>query len=314
VSAIAPGYVDLQVNGYGGVDFTSPDLTVEDIHGVTRTLAQAGVSAYCPTVITAPDEVYRHNLPLLAEAMRDLPWGGRILGIHLEGPCFNPNAVGAHPRKQVRAPDMEAFKRWNEWADGQIVLHTLAPELPGAISYIEALASEGVVCSLGHHLADANTTRTAMRAGARICTHLGNGVPITLHRYCNPIIDQLAEPEMQVMFIPDGQHIPLNLIRLIRSAKRTDQLIAVSDCAPIAGMPPGEYTLWGKPVRMTDDRGIRQQDGESLAGSAWNLAECMRWLRDTALFSETELMALGRNNALRLLQTKRFVAPRQKTP
>lgn len=302
MTSLGPGYVDLQVNGYAGVDFTSPDLTLDDIHLVTRTLAEAGIAAYCPTVITASDEVYRRNFPLLAAAMNDAEWGARILGIHLEGPSFNTGASGAHPVEHIRPPDVDAFKRWNDWADGHIVLHTLAPELPGALPYIETLTASGVVCSLGHHLADAATTRAAMNAGARICTHLGNGLPLTLHRYHNPIINQLAEPDMLVMFIPDGQHIPRNLIRLIKSTKRLDQLIVVSDCAPIAGLPPGDYMLWGKPVHLTAEKGIRIQDGEVLAGSAYNLSECMRWLQNTNLFTEDELLMIGRNNPLNLLK------------
>lgn len=298
---VPSGYVDLQVNGYGGVDFTSPDLTLEQIHDVTRALAAVGVAAYCPTVITAPEEIYRRNFPLIARAMRDPQWGDALLGIHLEGPFFTLAAAGAHPQDALRDPDAEAFRRWNEWAEGRIVLFTLAPERPGAIPLIKALTTQGIVCSLGHHLAGTDTIRRAVQAGACCCTHLGNGVPLELHRHCNPVIDQLAEPDLQAMFIPDGQHVPLNLIRLMKSAKRINQLIAVSDCAPIAGLPPGTYRLWGEPVQLTAERGVRLRDSEVLAGSAWHLSDCVQWLRETRLFTEDELMDMGRHNPLRLL-------------
>ena len=298
---IPDGWIDLQVNGFLGVDFTKPGLSVEDVHSVSRHLVEQGVGAYCPTLITAPEEYYQENLPVLAEAMEDQEWGQHLLGIHLEGPSFNLKCSGAHPEAYIRDPDLEAFRRWNAWADGKIILHTLAPELPGAISYIEALSAEGVVMSLGHHLADAETTRQAIQAGARVCTHLGNGIPNTLDRHHNPIIDQLAEPEMEVMFIPDGFHLPVNVIKLIRGMKDISQCIAVSDAAPIAGLASGNYNLWTKNVVLTPEGCIRQQDGSSLAGSSRNMTECMNFLKSTGIFSTEELNAAGRDNALRLL-------------
>ncbi|WFB36754.1 N-acetylglucosamine-6-phosphate deacetylase [Kiritimatiellota bacterium B12222] len=296
-----PGFVDLQVNGYGGIDFTAPGLTVEAVHEVTRMLCERGTIAYCPTLITASEELYRENLPVVAAAMRDPQWGASILGIHLEGPCFAMASSGAHPREHIQDPDYEAFRRWNGWAEGKIVLHTVAPELPGALGYIERLNKEGVCVSLGHHMADSDTITAAMKVGARICTHLGNGIPNQLNRHHNPILDQLTEDEMAVMFIPDGHHIPESLIKLITRMKSVEQCIAVSDSAPIAGLAPGAYTLWGKDVVLEASGLLQRADGDSLAGSSCCLLECMNVLARLGWFTEEALWTMGFVNPLALL-------------
>lgn len=296
-----PGFVDLQVNGYGGIDFTAPGLTVEDVHSVTRMLIQRGTAAYCPTLITADEELYRENLPVIADAMRDPEWGGFLLGIHLEGPFFARASSGAHPREHLKEPDYEAFSRWNAWAEGHIVLHTVAPELPGGIPYIKRLTAEGVVVSLGHHMADCTHIREAIHAGARVCTHLGNGVPNQLHRYHNPIIDQLTEDQLAVMFIPDGHHIPDSLIKLITRIKSLTQCVAVSDSAPVAGLEPGTYPLWGMEVVLDETGLLQRADGFSLAGSSCTLLQCMNVLAALGWFSENDLWAMGFYNPFKLI-------------
>ncbi len=298
---LGPAFVDLQVNGYAGIDFSAAGLRVEDMHRVTRSLLAGGTAAYCPTVITAPEEIYRHNLPVLAEAMRDPVWGGYLLGIHLEGPCLRDEAAGAHPRQCLRLPDAGDFRRWNEWAEGRIVLHTLAPELPGALPYVASLTAEGVRVSLGHHLADAETLAAALRAGAVACTHLGNGIPLELPRHDNPLMAQLAEPAWRAMFIPDGHHVPRHLVRLIAASRPPAHCIAVSDMSPLAGCPPGDYTLWGSRVRKEENGRIVNPRSGSLAGSGLTLFECMNTLAAWGIFAAGDLMAAGRDNALALL-------------
>lgn len=303
------GFIDLQVNGYAGIDFSAPGLRVGDVHEVTRRLLAAGTAAYCPTLITAPEAIYRENLPVVAEAMRDPVWGGYLLGIHLEGPCLLPEAAGAHPRECLRHPDVEDFRRWNAWAEGRIVLHTLAPELPGALPYIGQLSAGGVVVCTGHHLADAETLSAAFRAGARSCTHLGNGLPLTLHRHDNPLLLQLAEPGLRTMFIPDGHHLPRHVVRLIAATRPVEHCIAVSDMSPLAGCPPGDYTLWGSRVRKEPGGRIVNPVTGSLAGSGQTLLECMNRLAAWKLFDPATLLALGRDHALALLGKTRADLP-----
>ncbi|MDF3128753.1 N-acetylglucosamine-6-phosphate deacetylase [Kiritimatiellaeota bacterium B1221] len=296
-----PGFVDLQVNGYGGIDFSAPGLTLEAVHEVSQSLLTAGTVAYCPTLITASEEVYRENLRVIAEAMRDSERGQCLLGIHLEGPCFALASAGAHPREHIRDPDVDAFLKWNEWAEGNIVLHTVAPELPGGLDYIRRLCAEGVQVSLGHHMAGREVIQAAIDAGATLCTHLGNGIPNELHRYNNPILDQLANDGLAAMFIPDGHHIPETLIQCITRMKKVEQCIAVSDSAPIAGLDPGAYPLWGMDVILDETGLLQRADGTCLAGSAYTLMQCMNVLADMGSFDESALWDMGLHNPLKHL-------------
>lgn len=295
------GWVDLQVNGFLGIDFSLPGLEVADVHRVTTELRERGISSYCPTVISSEEAVYRANLPVIARAMRERESRESILGIHLEGPFLNPRCSGAHPRHCLREPEIDSFQRWNDLTGGSVVLCTLAPELPGAHDFIEAVSAGGVTVSVGHSLAGAEDLRAAVRCGARSVTHLGNGIPLTVARHANPIINQLAETELSVMMIPDGTHLPVNVVKLIRGMRPVRGIVATSDCSPVAGLPPGTYQLWGKPVTLTTRGQVLQSDGESLAGSARHLGECMEWLGQQGLFTEAELLAIGRTNALELI-------------
>ena len=139
---IRGGFVDLQVNGFLGFDFSSPQLTMDDIRAVTRGLVERGTGAYCPTVITSPEETYRRNLPLLAAAMREPDMRGRLLGIHLEGPFISPQdgARGAHAREHVRKPDVGFFDELQRLAEGNVVLLTVAPEVEGALDLIRPVS------------------------------------------------------------------------------------------------------------------------------------------------------------------------------
>ena len=231
------GFVDLQVNGYAGVNFSSDTLTLAEVLSVTQLLARRGTQAFCPTVITAPPAVYRHALPVLAEAIRDPRSQGRLLGIHLEGPFISPEdgAVGAHPVEFVRLPSPADFDALYRLADGQITLLTLAPELPGALELIRHVVGLGVVVSIGHTLADGPVVRAAVEAGVRLSTHLGNGCPNLLHRHHNPIWPQLAAGELSAMLITDGHHLPPEVIAAFLAAKGPGRILVTSDAAPAAG-------------------------------------------------------------------------------
>lgn len=302
MKTIGKGWIDLQVNGYQGVDFSASGLTVEAVLQVAETLGKRGIAGFCPTVISVREETLRENLPVLRRAIQEQNSGAQLLGIHLEGPFLNPACSGAHPKNCLRNPDLGALRRWCDWSGGQIVLHTLAPELPGAIELIKAISENGgpVIC-LGHHLANSETIVAARQAGAKACTHLGNGVPGTLDRHENPIIDQLVEDSLKLMFIPDGHHLPPNLLRLFLRARPVSDWIAVSDCAPIAGLPAGAYDLWQTRVHLGKNGCISKADGKSLAGSSLELAQCMRYLEALRILKREQLMDIGRNNALKLL-------------
>ena len=195
-----PGFVDLQVNGYLGVDFSNPGLTLAEVRRVTRALVAKGTAAYCPTVITSPLASYRAVLPVLAAACAAPDLRAHLPGIHMEGPFISPEAHGAHQPRLIRKPDAELFDRWQELAGGHIRLLTLAPEREGAAALIRHVVRQGVVVSLGHHMGDPAAIARAVDAGAVCCTHLGNGVPNLLARHPNPIWTQLADDRLTGMF------------------------------------------------------------------------------------------------------------------
>jgi N-acetylglucosamine-6-phosphate deacetylase len=295
------GFVDLQVNGYGGVNFSDPALTAEQVSAAADQLARRGTLAFCPTVITAPLEVYRAVLPLLGSLAAGS--GGRLLGIHLEGPFISSEdgAVGAHPRQHVLPPSPALFEELFALSGGQIRLLTLAPELPGAPELIRAAAALGVVVSIGHTLATAREIHAAVEAGARLSTHLGNGCPNLLHRHHNPIWPQLASRDLTAMLITDGHHLPPDLIAAILAAKGPERAVVTSDSAPAAGCPPGEYAFFGTRALLEPSGRLRNLQADTLAGSSAVMLDCMNHLAALNLLDEAGLWQVGRDNPLAVL-------------
>ena len=298
------GFVDLQVNGYRGVDFSSPKLELDQILWVTEALREAGTGAYCATIITSDPEVYRRNLPMLASAMKQPSVKGRLLGIHLEGPYLSgvEGARGAHAADKMRRPSTDEFDRFQEWASGQIVLLTLAPELEGAIPLISHIRkSHSTRIALGHHLASREVLRRAADAGATLITHLGNGCPNLLPRHDNPIIHQLALDSLAAGLITDGIHLPEDFVRVAFRCKGVDRIFIVSDSAPIAGFEPGIYETLGNRVRLTATGRIQNLASPHLVGSGCNLSQCMSHLKSLGFLSDSELWKVGYQNPLRIL-------------
>jgi len=302
------GFVDLQVNGYAGIDFSSPGLTLSEVEMTARVLYQHGTLAFCPTVISSSMEIYRQALPVLAEAIQNQPLpgagqGSLLAGIHLEGPFISPEegAVGAHPRQHVRGPSVTLFDELYALAGGQIALLTLAPELPGALELIRHACGREVTVSIGHTLANAAAIRAAIDAGASLSTHLGNGCPNFIHRHHNPLWPQLAAPELSAMLITDGHHLPAELVAVALAAKGPGRVIITSDSSPAAGCPPGEYTFFGTRGLLEPSGRLRNLESDSLAGSSATLLDCMNVLAGLSLFDESALWQVGRDNPLKVL-------------
>ena len=297
------GFIDLQLNGFKGINFSAPDLTLDQMRMATRELVMAGTAAYCPTVVTGRMDMYRHNLPILATAMRDPELKPHLLGIHLEGPFISPieGARGAHPPEHIIKPDVDTFKRFQEWAEGNIVLLTLAPEVEGAMALIRYASANGTVISMGHHLAEDATMEEAVRAGARVCTHLGNGMPNMINRHQNPLWWQLACDELTGTFITDGHHLPADYIKVALRTKTVRRFVVVSDAAQLAGLPPGVYDFNGNKAVLAPNGRIGFKDTPYLAGSSATILQCMNFLASLNLLSEADLWKVGYANPLRLI-------------
>lgn len=297
------GFIDIQLNGFKGIMFSSRDLTLDQVRTATRALVKAGTVAYCPTVVTGSMDDFKHTLPILAQAMRDKELKPHLLGIHMEGPFISPleGARGAHPPQHIIKPDVDTFKRFQEWAEGNVALLTLAPEVEGAAALIRYASENGTVISLGHHLADDTALEKAVQAGARLCTHLGNGMPNMINRHQNPLWWQLACDDLTGSFITDGHHLPADYIKVALRAKTVKRFVVVSDAAHLAGLPPGDYEFQGNKVVLAPNGRIGFKDTPYLAGSSATMLQCMNYLASLNLLSEADLWKVGYDNPLRLI-------------
>jgi N-acetylglucosamine-6-phosphate deacetylase len=242
---IAPALLDVQVNGYGGQEFSSAALTEEKVGEIVRAFEPFGVARICPTVTTESFAVLQHALGTIASVCDTSPhWARRIPGIHLEGPYITPDdgARGAHPKSHCRPPAWDEFQRLQEAAGGRIRILTMSPEFDRSPRFIEQVAATGVVVAIGHTSARADQIREAVDAGARMSTHLGNGSHPTLHRFHNYLWPQLADDRLLASLIVDGHHLPPDLVKVIVRAKTPERCILVSDISGQAGQPPGRYT------------------------------------------------------------------------
>ncbi len=241
---IAPGLIDLQVNGYGGQEFTSPDLTPQKVIRIVDSLGAFGVTRFCPTLTTGPIEVLAHALRTIAATCESFPRiNRRIAGIHLEGPYLSPEdgPRGAHPRAHCRRPDWDEFQRLQEAAGGRIRILTLSPEFDEAPQFIGRASHSGLIVAIGHTAANSAQIRAAVDSGARMSTHLGNGSHPMLPRHNNYIWDQLAEDRLLASLIVDGHHLPPAVVKTFVRAKTPGRCILVSDLAGQAGLPPGRH-------------------------------------------------------------------------
>ncbi|MBI2441481.1 MAG: N-acetylglucosamine-6-phosphate deacetylase [Lentisphaerae bacterium] len=297
------GFIDLQINGFKGVDFSAPDLSLEQVRFVTQELLKAGTVAYCPTVVTGVPDNIRHSLATLAQARHDPELKPHLMGIHMEGPFISPveGARGAHPPDYILKPDVATFQRFQEWAEGQIILLTLAPEVPGAQALIRYASRSGIIVALGHHHAEDNLLAEAVENGAEVCTHLGNGLPILINRHQNPLWWQLTCDELHATFITDGHHLPADFIKVALRCKNVARFIVVSDATHLAGLPPGDYDFHGQQVTLAPNGRIAFRDTPYLAGSSATMLDCMNHLAALKLLTEVELRKVGFANPLRLL-------------
>ncbi len=299
---LAPGFIDLQVNGFAGVDYNSPQAPQEEIARSIRTLFACGVTRFFPTVITGPPADMRRALANLAQAREALSEGAAIEGFHVEGPHISPEdgPRGAHPRAWVRAPDLDEFRRWQEAARGQVRLVTVAPEWPGVTRYIETLVREGVVAAIGHTNATAAQIADAVRAGATLSTHLGNGAHSVLPRHPNYIWDQLAEDRLAASFIVDGIHLPASFLKVALRAKGVERSILVTDATTPAGCRPGRYRLGEQEVELTPDQRVVLAGSDRLAGSALRMDRGVENLMRLAGLSLREAVAMAARNPARV--------------
>jgi N-acetylglucosamine-6-phosphate deacetylase len=294
---LAPGWIDLQVNGFAGVDYNRPETPHDEIARSIQTLFSTGVTRFCPTVITGSPAGMEASLRNLAAAADALAEGEAIAGFHVEGPHISSEdgPRGAHPRQWVRPPDLDEFRRWQDATGGRIRIVTLAPESPGAMQYIEKITAEGIVAAIGHTQATAAQIADAVSAGATLSTHLGNGAHAVMRRHPNYIWDQMAEDRLMAGFIVDGIHLDDSFLKVALRAKGIERSVLVTDAATPAGAPPGRYHLGEQEVDHTPEGRVVLAGTDRLAGSALRM--------DRGVANLMRLAGLSLSDAVRLAAT-----------
>ena len=299
---IAPGFIDLQVNGFAGVDYNAPDVPHEEIARSIHVLLSTGVTRFFPTVITGSPGDMLGALRNLAEARELLTDGPAMEAFHVEGPHISPEdgPRGAHPVHWVRPPDYEEFLRWQDAAHGHVRLVTLSPEWPEAPHYIERLSREGVVTSIGHTGATREQIQDAVSAGATLSTHIGNGAHAMLPRHPNYIWEQLAEDRLAASFIVDGIHLANSFLRVALRAKGIERSVLVTDAVMPAMCAPGLYMLGEVAVELHEDQSVRLRGGTRLAGSSLRMDRAVENVMRMAGLSLTEAVTMATINPARI--------------
>lgn len=265
----APGFIDLQVNGFAGVDFTEAD---SDAYAhVGRTMAATGVTSYQPTLVSLPLDTYASALERMADARRaDVP-GPRILGAHLEGPFLSPVRAGAHDPNNIVEPDLALADRL---LDAGPVRHmTIAPERPGGLELVSHLHERGVVVAVGHSDADAATGHAAFHRGATAVTHLFNAMRPFHHREPGVAVAALVHPRVVVTLIVDGVHLAVDTV-LLAAQMAAGRFALVTDAIAAADMGDGRFGLGDRTAEVRGTE-VRLDDG-TLAGSVLTMDRAVR--------------------------------------
>jgi N-acetylglucosamine-6-phosphate deacetylase len=262
---LVPGLVDLQVNGYYGVDLA--DCDPEGWSMVARRLPETGTTAFLPTFITAPVARLAATLRSAQKIAGAATAGARVLGVHLEGPFLSPARAGAHRRDWMVPPSPEAVAELLDAGHGVLRLVTLAPEADGALAAVAALVAAGVVVSVGHSDATAGQVAAAADAGARMVTHLFNAQRGLHHREPGVVGQALTDHRLTSGLIVDLRHVSAAACA-IAFAAAPGRICLVTDAVASAGMPPGRYLLGGQPTELPPGGGAPVRPGGTLAGSA----------------------------------------------
>jgi N-acetylglucosamine-6-phosphate deacetylase len=273
---LAPGLIDLQVNGCSGFDVNAPQLTPDTITQLVDVMLSQGVTSFSPTIITAPEGSICRALRIIAQARDGQPRvRGCIPFVHVEGPHISPldGYRGAHSADAVRPPSLSEFERWQQASGDVVGLVTVSPHFEESAPYISALVGQGIHVAIGHTHASPEQIERAIGAGASLSTHLGNGIAAEIPRHRNPIWSQLADDRVSASFIADGHHLPAYVLKAMLRAKGIDRSLLVSDSVALAGMPAGEYTTpVGGRVELRPDGRLCVFGSELLAGATASLA------------------------------------------
>ncbi len=298
------GLFDLQVNGFAGIDFNSEAIDADGLDHALEAMLATGVTSCLPTIITASQDVLMARFAALDRAVAKSRLGPVMVpGYHLEGPFLSraEGYAGCHPASAMTAPDEALVRRLAGGLARPILLVTVAPELPSGEAFIQAMAAAGRVVAIGHSAADSAILARAAEAGARLSTHLGNGLPQILHKVDNTLFAQLAEDRLHASFIADGIHLPPPALKVMLRAKGFDRSILVSDAVSAAATEPGLYPFADMVVEHGEDGSVRVPGGRSLAGSALTLDRAVRNLVGWGIAAPEDALRMASDNPRQLM-------------
>lgn len=292
------GLFDLQVNGFAGVDFQQPDIDHPALTKAVDGLLAHQTDRILFTVVTDRIDALCAKLANIEKLCASDPKLRRmIVGYHIEGPYMSPEPGyhGAHDPALMKAPDIAEFELLQEAANGRIRLITIAPEQPNSAEFIRHVTEKKVVVSIGHSLASAEQIDEAIAAGVTMCTHLGNGLPMQMHRHDNVMQRLLARDELYAAFIPDGIHIPGSVLRNFVRAKPRDKVIFTTDCMSAAGAGPGRFRIGRLDVDVGADGVVREPGKPNFAGSSLTMDRGIENICKFVGWSEAEARAACSN-------------------
>jgi len=302
---ITPGFIDLQVNGFAGIDFNQPDFQGDDLVDVCRNLIETGVTSFCPTLITAEYERLARNIAMIREACKKHPLvRSMVLGIHLEGPYINTEdgPRGAHPKAHISNPDWGQFERLLGLGQGLVRMVTLAPELPGGLAFIRKASQNGLVVGIGHCRPEPDVVDRAAHAGTRISTHLGNGCHQMLDRHKNYLQKQLAHDGLMASIICDGLHLPDYFVKNLVRAKGRAKVVLITDATAASYAPPGSYSLGDLEVEADADGALRLRGTPYLTGSTLTMVRAIGNCADFAGIPLASVIKMATVNPAKLFE------------
>ena len=299
------GFIDLQVNGYGGLDFNAPSLSEESMVEVCHRLRRDGVDKILATIITAPLDSMIARIQRLAELIAtNAEIASVVAGIHVEGPFLNPTPgyVGAHPADATMDACGDVCRRLLDAGGGQIRFVTLAPERDARARVTRELSDLGIVVAAGHSDASIDQLRAAIDEGLQLFTHLGNGCPAMIPRHDNIIQRVLSlSDQLSVSFIADGHHVPAAALKNYLKCVPTDNVVIVTDAISAAGLGPGRYELSDQVVEVDEDGAAWAACRTHFAGCASTFPQMVQVLQDQVNVSEQQIDQWMRINPGRLL-------------
>jgi len=297
-------YFDLQVNGYGGVDFNQDGLSVDSAERACARLSADGVDGALATIITENLPAMAARIGALARIIDYSSLARQVLrGIHVEGPFISdqPGYRGAHPLDAIRPPDLDTMKRLVNAGAGHIRIVTLAPECDDGLRVARWLLAQGITVAAGHCNPSLDQLKAAIDAGVSMFTHLGNGCPLELDRHDNIIQWALSlSDRIWCCFIADGVHIPFHALGNYIRAAGIDRCVVVTDATAPAGLGPGRYTLSRWEVEIGDDLAAWAPDHTHLLGSACTMARAASNLTDRG-FTDVQIARLTSDNPRRAI-------------